>query len=161
MNQPRRLSFNRRKPNPRWRPSWMSSKLIIDRNLPLVTPNKPQKNQKNRPRCLSSNRWKPNPRWQPYHMSGFLGKENHSCDISTQKTHSCDFLIVSWGLRGPVLKSDKRACIDMWVTPSLILNQALNLRCFWDPPNVSVLENRLFIPCWKRHNIIRWEKQKD
>jgi hypothetical protein len=25
---------------------------------------------------------------------GFPGQENHSCDISTQKTHSCGFLIV-------------------------------------------------------------------
>jgi hypothetical protein len=29
--------------------------------------------------------------------SGFPGQENHSCDISTQKTHSCDFLIVLKG----------------------------------------------------------------
>jgi hypothetical protein len=26
---------------------------------------------------------------------GFPGQENHSCDISTQKTHSCGFLIIS------------------------------------------------------------------
>jgi hypothetical protein len=69
MNRPRRLSFNRRKPNQRWRPcsghlGW-AAELIIERNLPLVTPNKPPKNRKNWPRRLSSNRRKPNPRWRP------------------------------------------------------------------------------------------------
>jgi hypothetical protein len=44
--------------------------LIIERNLPLVIPNKPQKNWMNRPRRLSSNRRKPNPRWWPSWMSG-------------------------------------------------------------------------------------------
>jgi hypothetical protein len=39
--------------------------LIIERNLPLVTPNKPQRIWFNRLRRLPSNRWKPNPRWWP------------------------------------------------------------------------------------------------
>jgi hypothetical protein len=37
-----------------------AAELIIERNLPLVTPNKPQKNRINRPRRLSYNWWKPN-----------------------------------------------------------------------------------------------------
>jgi hypothetical protein len=61
INWPRRLSFNRQKPNPRWRLSWMSSR-ADHRKEPssLVTPNKPQKNRINRPRRLSYNWWKPN-----------------------------------------------------------------------------------------------------
>jgi hypothetical protein len=43
--------------------AWVAE-LVIERNLPLVTPNKAQKNQINRPRRLSSNWQKPNPRWR-------------------------------------------------------------------------------------------------
>jgi hypothetical protein len=114
-SRPRRWSENRRKPIPRWWPSWMSSgadhgkepssshppishrkirsidpgvgqkingnqlqdgghlgwvaELIIKRNLPLLTPNKSQKNQINRPRRLSSIRRKPNPRWNEPHKN--------------------------------------------------------------------------------------------
>jgi hypothetical protein len=39
------LSSNRRKPNPRWQPSWMSVGADHRKNLPLLTPNKPQKNR--------------------------------------------------------------------------------------------------------------------
>jgi predicted nucleic acid-binding protein len=39
-----------------------AAELIIERNLPVVTVNKPQRNWINRPRRLSSNRWKPNER---------------------------------------------------------------------------------------------------
>jgi hypothetical protein len=49
---------------------WVAE-LIIERNLPLVTPNKPQKNWMNWPRRLSSNQRKPNPKWWPF--SGHLG----------------------------------------------------------------------------------------
>jgi hypothetical protein len=45
--------------------------LIIERNLPLVTPNMPQKNWINRPRRLSCNWWKPNPRWCCRHCAEF------------------------------------------------------------------------------------------
>jgi hypothetical protein len=38
--------------------------LIIERNLPLVTPMSHKKNRINWPRRLSSNRRKPNPRWR-------------------------------------------------------------------------------------------------
>jgi hypothetical protein len=38
---------------------WVAE-LIIERNLPLVTPNTPKKNRINRPRHLSYNWWKPN-----------------------------------------------------------------------------------------------------
>jgi hypothetical protein len=37
-----------------------AAELIIERNLPLVTPNKPQKNRIKQPRCLSYNWRKPN-----------------------------------------------------------------------------------------------------
>jgi hypothetical protein len=47
-----------------------AAKLIIERNLPLITPNKSQRNWINRPRQLPSNRWKLNPRWWPSWMSG-------------------------------------------------------------------------------------------
>jgi hypothetical protein len=111
------------------------AELIIERNFPVVTPNKPQKNLMNRPRRLSFNRRKPNSRWRlcsghlgwapelsfatsrPNFESWiselnlrrfklkmrqnaliasrwFPGQENHSCDISTQKTHECRFLII-------------------------------------------------------------------
>jgi hypothetical protein len=56
INQPRHLSSNQRKPNPRWQPSWVSGGAD---HRTLVTPNKPQKNRINRPRRLSHNWWKP------------------------------------------------------------------------------------------------------
>jgi hypothetical protein len=36
-----------------------AAELIIERNIPLLTPNEPHKNQINRPRRLSCNRQKP------------------------------------------------------------------------------------------------------
>jgi hypothetical protein len=33
--------------------------------------------------------------WETHSTCGFPGQENHSCDISTQKTHECSFLITS------------------------------------------------------------------
>jgi hypothetical protein len=44
--------------------------LIIVRNLPLITPNKPEKNGINRPKSLCCNRQKLNPRWRSHQKIG-------------------------------------------------------------------------------------------
>jgi hypothetical protein len=48
-----------------------AAELMMEKNLPLIIPNKPHKHRMNRPRHLSSNWRKPNPRWKP--CSGHLG----------------------------------------------------------------------------------------
>jgi hypothetical protein len=59
-SRPRRWSENRRKPNPRWRPSGMSGGADHRKEPSTSHPNKPQKNRMNRLGRLSCNRRKPN-----------------------------------------------------------------------------------------------------
>jgi hypothetical protein len=51
--------------------------LVIERNLPPLIPDKPQKNWTNRLRRLSDIRQKPNPRWPPWWPSWMSGGTGH------------------------------------------------------------------------------------